>query len=96
MLELESSTGLSDLSEGERNVLAALLLCGGASGAVPPGDLRRHVLAAGLTHPTYHRVLRGLLGRGLVRFDGHGAPERGYTLALDIAARDAQPQGETA
>ena len=77
LFELEAATGLRDLSEGERNVLAALVLLGGYNRPVKPGDLRQHALASGLTHPTYHRVLRGLQERGFVDYEASEEAGRG-------------------
>jgi DNA-binding MarR family transcriptional regulator len=93
--DLEASTGLDALTEGERNVLAALVLCGGLSRTVRPGDLRQHPLAAGLTHPTYHRVLRGLVDRGIVDYRAEPREARGYLIIRDPAAT-AAPAGAMA
>ena len=84
MLDLETSTQLSDLSEGARNVLSALVLCGGTSDFVKPADLRRHPLAAALTHPTYHRAVRSLLERGMITYSAEGNGGRGYALARGV------------
>jgi uncharacterized membrane protein len=83
LLDLEGSIGLVDLSEGERNVLAAIVLSGGAGAMVKPGDLRRHPLAAGLTHPTYHRTLRGLMEKGIIEYKADDATGRGYMIVWD-------------
>jgi DNA-binding MarR family transcriptional regulator len=81
LLDLEATTGLVELTEGERNVLAALVLCGGANALVRPSDLRQQPLAASLTHPTYHRMLRGLIERGIVSYSADDSGTRGYSIA---------------
>lgn len=80
LLDLEVSIGLVDLSEGERNVLAAIVLSGGPGALVKPRDLRSHQLAAGLTHPTYHRTLRGLMEKGFIEYTSNDATGRGYMI----------------
>lgn len=80
--------GLNDLSEGERNLFAALVLCGGAGGCVKPGDLKQHPLAAGLTHPTYHRMLRGLVERGIVEYVAEPTDGRGYRIVWQAAVTE--------
>lgn len=96
LLDLETSIGIADLSEAERNVLAALILCGGVGGIVAPGVLRQHPLAAGLTHPTYHRVLRSLLERGMAVYQSEQSGERGYALAAEFPPVAAVAQDRSA
>jgi hypothetical protein len=95
MLDLETSTRLSELSEGARNVLSALVLCGGASDLVKPAELRGHPLAAALTHPTYHRAVRSLLEHGMITYRAEGAGARGYALVRELMHDGPAPQAHS-
>ena len=94
--DLETAAGLNDLTEGERNLLAALLLCGGTATPVKPGDLRQPPLAASLTHPTYHRTLRGLLERAIVEFCSDETGACGYVLGQNAVMPSGVPKAQAA
>lgn len=92
LLDLEQSTGLAERSEGERNLLAALLLCGGLNGRVRPAQLKQHPLIADLTHPTYHRILRNLLDGGLIEYAPAEGEAKGYRIVPSkVQARAQDP-----
>lgn len=102
LFELEQSSGIRGLSEGERNLLAAIVLCGRPSGATavsgPPaaglvaaGVLRQHPLVRRMTHPTYHRMLRDLIDRGMIEYATDSAGRRGYRLGETASASVAGP-----
>lgn len=73
MLEMETSLGLVELSQGERDVLYAVSQIVGTSELqVRSEAIRSHPLVAGMPPASFHRALRGLLDRGMLRL----APER--------------------
>ena len=80
LLDMETKAGLAELSEGELNMLSAIVLCGGVGEAVKPGELRQHPLVKTLTHPTYHRMLRSLIERGMVEYFADPDKGRGYSV----------------
>ena len=94
MLDFETSTQLSNLTEAERSVLSALVLCGGTTDFVKPTELRRHPLSAALTHPTYHRAIRSLLQRGCITYSAEGTSGRGYALFHAAMHDDQIPQSD--
>ena len=67
-------------------MLAALILLGGSEGLVKPADLRHQPPAASLTHPTYHRMLRSLIERGIIEYKSDVADKRGYAIVLPSVA----------
>lgn len=94
--DMETAVGLDDLSEGERNLLSALVLCGGTAGIVTPGTLRQHPLVHGLTHPTYHRMLRSLIERGMVGLRTEPTGRRGYAVLWEVSAEADLPKVQPA
>lgn len=91
LLYLEKAVGIADHSEGERNLLAAIALCRGVDGLAPSSELRRHPLVSRMTHPTYHRVLRGLIEKGHVDYETSKGRSRGYRICLQAdAARQVE------
>ena len=79
----ETEAGLVDLGEKERDMLYAFARLGPCGRAVRSDAIRSHELVVSMTHPTYHRTLRSLLDKGLVRH-AEGTRSRAYVLALPI------------
>ena len=65
--QMEGDLGLTDLSRFERDLLYAVRMLAGSSGVAATADLRAHPLVADMTQPTFHRALRTLIDRGLIR-----------------------------
>lgn len=86
MLEMEASLGLLSLSQGEKDVLYAISsLSEGEGGQVRSEAIRSHPLVVDMPPASFHRALRALVDRGLVRL----APERRagvYVLIRNTAA----------
>lgn len=91
LMLLEREAGIADRSDAERNLLAAIALSRGPDGLAPARDLRQHPLVRRMTHPTYHRVLRGLIERGYVEYETSQGRSRGYRLTLrpDLSRSDS-------
>lgn len=64
--DLEVEAGLTDLSDRERCMIYAAVQIAEPGTPFRSDALRRHPLVERLTHPTYHRILRGLIARGLI------------------------------
>ena len=74
LFEMETTLGLVDLSQNERDVLYAINeVSGGAARAARSEAIRNHPLAAAIPQATYHRALKSLVQRGLV---GHAPDTR--------------------
>jgi hypothetical protein len=72
LLEMETSLGLLELSQNERDVLYALqALSGESTSGVRSEAIRSHPLAASIPQASYHRALRGLLDRRLIDHAPH-------------------------
>jgi hypothetical protein len=82
-LDLEGSIDRTDLSEGERNVLATVVLRGRATAMVKSGDAEKHPLAAGLPRQTNHRPLRVLMEKGIVDYTADHATRPGSMFVRD-------------
>ena len=81
LVVLERELGLSDLSSSERDVLlAAHSLTDTRGQIVCSTDIRNHDLVRDLPPATYHRALRSLQERGLIR-KARGARAKLYILA---------------
>lgn len=67
MLEMESSLGLLDLSQAEKDVLYAIgSLYGEGVETVRTEAIRAHPLVRDIPPATFHRALRSLLDKGLI------------------------------
>lgn len=67
MLEMESSLGLLNLSQAEKDVLYAIgSLYGDGAETVRTEAIRAHPLVADIPPATFHRALRSLLDKGLI------------------------------
>ncbi|MCC6007380.1 MAG: hypothetical protein JJU40_06865 [Rhodobacteraceae bacterium] len=64
--DMEAEIGLSDLTDRELRIVYAAVLVSEAGVPFRSDALRNHPLVARMTHPTYHRVLRGLIAKGLI------------------------------
>lgn len=74
LFEMESTLGLVELSQNERDVLYAINeVTGGPSRTARSEAIRNHPLAAAIPQATYHRALKSLVQRGLV---GHAPDTR--------------------
>jgi DNA-binding MarR family transcriptional regulator len=84
LFQFEKDLGMGDLSWQERDILYAFQLAvgdGGPDTVVHSDTVRSYPTVAQITHSTYHRALKSLLDRGLIRH----APNRkagAYVLNL--------------
>lgn len=68
LLEMETTLGLVELSPNERDVLYAINeVSAGVAKAARSDAIRSHPLAAAIPQATYHRALKSLVQRGLVK-----------------------------
>ena len=68
LLEMETTLGLVELSPNERDVLYAINeVAAGVAKAARSDAIRSHPLAAAIPQATYHRALKSLVQRGLVK-----------------------------
>lgn len=90
LLSMEKSIGLDNLSDVEMDVLLSAHAVGSEPGArIASHEIREHPLAAALTKPTYHRVLRLLLQRGLL-VKAQGSRSTYYVLNQEAVEKLAQ------
>lgn len=74
LFEMETTLGLVELSQNERDVLYAIReVVSGSTRAARSDAIRNHPLAAAIPQATYHRALKSLVQRGLV---GHAPDTR--------------------
>lgn len=86
LLEMEAALGLQDLSANERDVLYAISdVATGEPRAARSDAIRSHPLAAAIPQATYHRALKSLVERGIVRHAPHTRAGL-YLLALPAYA----------
>ena len=69
---MEKNEGLHTLSQTERDILYAATDVAGEDGEFVAHDLARHTLARDISHATYHRAFKSLLGKGFMK------PARGF------------------
>lgn len=70
--KMEGELGLCELSHNERDVLYAVHREIAVEGVARTERIRENPLARGMSQPTFHRVLKSLLEKGLVQM----APNR--------------------
>ena len=86
LFRLEQAVWIADRSDTERNLLAAIALTRGPDGLAPARDLRQHPLVSRMSHPTYHRVLRGLIDSGHIDYETARGRSRGYRICLSAGS----------
>lgn len=65
--ELECDLGLHDLSRVERDLIYAMHVLGRRTGQVSTAELWTHPLIEDLNQATFHRAIRELIDRGMIR-----------------------------
>ena len=77
--DMEKNEGLHTLSQTERDILYAATDVAGEDGEFVAHDLARHTLARDISHATYHRAFKSLLGKGFMK-PARGFKTRNYVL----------------
>ncbi|MGO4915665.1 hypothetical protein [Pseudogemmobacter sp. W21_MBD1_M6] len=81
--DMERELGLSVLSGAEKDILLAANSLSKELGDVISSDnIRRHALVEPHAQATYHRALRALVGRGLIK-KASGSKARAYVVCLE-------------
>lgn len=81
--DMEQELGLNVLSGAEKDILlAARSLSKDLGDVVSSDNIRRHVLVEPHAQATYHRALRTLVGRGLMK-KASGSKARAYVVCLE-------------
>ena len=84
--DMEKNEGLHTLSQTERDILYAATDVAGEDGELVAHDLARHTLERDISHATYHRAFKSLLGKGFMK-PARGFKTRNYVL------QEVQAQG---
>lgn len=86
LVQMETSLGLLDLSQNEKDVFYAISSIGDPMAvAVRSEAIRQHPLVINMPPASFHRALRGLIDRGLI---GHAPQTRAgqYIILREIGA----------
>ena len=84
--DMEKNEGLHTLSQTERDILYAATDVAGEDGEFVAHDLARHTLARDISHATYHRAFKSLLGKGFMK------PACGFKIG-NYVLQEVQAQG---
>ncbi|MBD3678284.1 MAG: hypothetical protein HUJ27_07765 [Rhodobacteraceae bacterium] len=81
--EMEQDLGLHDLSAAERDIfLAARGLTKNPGDVIRSDEIRSHKLIQSIAQATYHRSLRALVDKGLLR-RAEGSKAKSYVLCSE-------------
>ena len=81
---MEADLGMTDLSQDEKDILAAVFELRDANGYFESDSVRSHELTSSVSHGTFFRALRSLVERGLIE-KGEGRQRKLYRLSLQAS-----------
>ncbi|MDA8635020.1 hypothetical protein N9L70_01360 [Rhodobacteraceae bacterium] len=84
--DMEKNEGLHTLSQTERDILYAATDVAGEDGEFAAHDLAGHTLTRDISHATYHRAFKSLLGKWFMK------PACGFKIG-NYVLQEVQAQG---
>lgn len=81
---MEADLGMTDLSQDEKDIMAAVFELRDANGYFESDSVRSHLLTSSVSHGTFFRALRSLVERGLIE-KGEGRQRKLYRLSLQAS-----------
>lgn len=81
---MEADLGLSELSQDEKDIMAAVFELHDANGYFESDSVRSHELTSSVSHGSFFRALRSLVERGLIE-KGEGRQRKLYRLSFQAS-----------